>query len=565
MPPLAERSPNKSETAHEYRADLGRILSRSLTPETIDTYADDALNDLIELVENATTSFGRRHKDEFDSKRGLETAAFKHFGLGDVESTLDHIASVSERIHFIDTVIESAVEIDQVIIPPGGNDGFIPAGDGSFEKSSHVPRLKTVLFVLENDFGVDISDPKILEKGKVTPNMIRNEPYWSINVPKPGRTILVCDKDENVTYIFDQSAILESGITSDNLLNMPKSDLNDLISDQPLLGSRLVYSNHFVSRLIGRIKDPSTPDKHEKDELPERSYLYPKAPPNVLSMSGTARELRLGNKYQKVELAITALGQELWATPMYDFGGSKVVPGYTPEQRLAIGQYLIENDLLHEKAPNNIRSLSRFAIRLHVKKHEVEDAIIALGDTFGEVKQYRFHNQTSLGIDPVQRRKIYEYMKSNGKLIPKAISDDRSEKGLGDELGIDKATVGLAARKFRKEIGEEELGETPIKRFGRTDTRSYNPQQQSKLWGFLEFNSSLAEPAPEGIKSAPMISEEIGITPKFIYKAIKELEKENVFGSVGKYKFGTIPGDGYDHRQSELIIQRAISEYIRKV
>ena len=565
MPPLAERSPNKSETAHEYRADLGRILSRSLTPETIDTYADDALNDLIELVENATTSFGRRHKDEFDSKRGLETAAFKHFGLGDVESTLDHIASVSERIHFIDTVIESAVEIDQVIIPPGGNDGFIPAGDGSFEKASHIPRLKTVLFVLENDFGVDISDPKILEKGKVKPNMIRSEPYWSISVPELDRTILVCDEGENVTFIFDQSVMLESGISSDDLLNMPKPDLNDLVSQQPLLGSRLVYSNHFVSRLIGRIKDPSTPDKHEKDELPEHSYLYPKAPPNVLSMSGTARELGFRNKYHKVELAITALEQELGAISMYDFGGSKVVPGYTPEQRLAIGQYLTDNYLLLEKAPDNVRSLSRFASRLHVKKHEVEEAITALGDTLGEVMPYKFNNQPSLGLDPVQRRMVYEYLKSNGKLIPKAKPDDRSEKGLGDELGIDKATVGLAARKFRQQIGEEELGETPIKRFGRTDTRSYDHEQQSKLWGFLEFNGSLTEPAPEGIKSALMISEEVRIESHFIYKVIKELEKEKALGAVGKYKFGNMPGDGYDHHQSELIIQRAISEYIRKV
>jgi len=565
MPPLKEKVEIKSEKAHEYRADLGRILGRTLTPETIGTYADDALNDLIDLVENATTSFARRHKDEFDSKRDLETSAFKHFGLGDVESTLDHIASVSERIHHIDAVIEGATVLDQVIIPPSSNDGFIPAGDGSFEKAGNVPRLKTALFVLENDFSVDISDPKLLEKGKVTPNMIRNEPYWSINVPKLGRTILVCDKGENVTYIFNQSVMLELGISSDDLLNMPKPDLNDLVLDQPLLGSRLVYSNHFVSRLIGRIKDPSTPDKHMEDELPERSYLYPKAPSDILSMSGTTRELGLGNKYQKVELAITALGQELGATPMYDFGGSKVVSGYTLEQRLAIGRYLIDNDLLLERAPNNVRSLSRFASRLHVKKHEVEEAITALGDTLGEVKQHRFYNQTSLGIDSVQRRMVYEYLKSNGKLIPKANSDDRSEKGLGDELGIDRSTVGLAARKFRKEISEEELGETPIKRFGRTDTRSYDSEQQSKLWGFLEFNDSLTEPAPEGIKSAIMISEETRIKPQFIYKVIKELEEENVLGEVVKYKFGTTPGDGYDHHQSELIIQRTISESIRKM
>jgi len=564
MPSPAELLVNKSERAREYRAELDLILDRPLTPENIDAYADDALNDLIELVENATTSFSRRHKGEFGSRRDIEAAAFKHFGLGDIESTLDHIADISDRIHFIDAVIDSAIEYDIVTVPTSGNNGFIPAGDGSFEKVGSVPRLKTVLFVLENGFNVDISDHKLLTKGKVMPSMIRSEPYWSIDAPKLERTVLVCDEGENVTYVFDQLVMSEQGINNDELLNMSKSDLNDLVLEHPNLGSRLVYSKYFVSRLIDRINNPSTPEIHEQDEPHERSYLYPKAPLGVLSMSGTARQFGLGSKYQKVELAIKALEQDLGTVSIYDFGGSKTVPGYTLEQRLAIKQYLIDHNLIVDRAPDDVRSLSRFAGRLHVKKHVVDDAIIALGDTLGEVRKYRFYNYSALGIDHVQRRKIYEYLKINGKLIPKASPDDRSEKGLGDELGVDKSTIGRAAIRFRKEIGDEEFGETPIKRFGRTDSRSYDLEQQSKLWEFLEINGSLVEPAPKDFKSAIIISEKAKIEPHTIYKAIKELENENLLGEVHRYKFGSTPSASYDQHQTELIIQRAISEYTKE-
>ncbi len=120
----------RNENENVYRDRLTAILYRSLTPENIDSYADKALDELIELIEEVVQTVGHEPENGFASKKDQETAAFRQFGLGDVESVLDHIADLANEIHALDDAIGRATTNNRVITPPDPRQKpmIIPAG-----------------------------------------------------------------------------------------------------------------------------------------------------------------------------------------------------------------------------------------------------------------------------------------------------------------------------------------------------------------------------------------------------------------------------------------------------
>lgn len=183
-----------SYTPENFESNIQEVLSRRLTPETIDSYADTALEDLIVLSDRITTAYRKQPTIGYtEVNKDAEDAAFAYFKLDNLDMTLEHVAEVSDSIRTIDNVIAKARRIDTVIVPTDALSPLVKAGNGEYSDKKSENRLKSILFVLEHDFEVDIHDPSELKlTAGVEPNdMVRKSGYYMIEVPSLDRTVLV--------------------------------------------------------------------------------------------------------------------------------------------------------------------------------------------------------------------------------------------------------------------------------------------------------------------------------------------------------------------------------------
>ncbi|MEI6850669.1 MAG: hypothetical protein WCK26_01750 [Candidatus Saccharibacteria bacterium] len=488
MSPQHEASETRSEKACNYRGELVDILSRQLNPESIDSYANDALDDLISLVQKTTDSFSLQNIDVYDSARQMESAAFEYYELGDVETVLDNIADKVDEISQIDRIIDGATICKDIIIPTDKSPK-ITEGKGGFETNGSIPRLKTVLFVLSNDFDVDLnnSDQINLKKGLMADEMVRHDSYYLIEAPVLKRTILVCDEEGNATYVFNNSLMNESNITSVDLQKMTKSELSDLITETPLLGSKMRYSNHFVPRLIATIDDPGiSPEDLAAAELREgNSYLCPVAPDDVRSMSSMSGYLKLDKG--TVTDAIAELKEELGSTSSFRFNGH-VATGYTTEQQAIIEKYCEDKGLLVDVAPEGYLSLMGI-VKTHPFGYDTaQKAIEELGEKIGLTESFRFKQARAIGYSPDQQQIILDHLDENDKLFQHAPEGYRSCRGMAADIGVDKKTVSRAIKKLGDKIGQTEKY-----RFHRNKATGYSPEQQDIIKNYFSEKWSLKD------------------------------------------------------------------------
>lgn len=547
MLPYGERFIESDEAANNYKAELDGIISRPLTPESIDAYADQALEDLIIIVQKTISAFVSQSKCVYETKQDMENAAFDYYGLGNIEVTLDYIADKADEIRNLNTVISGAELINGIIVPPDPIEKRERMGSES-EVVELIPRLKTLLFVLSNDFDVDLNNPDEfrLKKGLIGRQMMRRESYYTVEIPKLKRTVLVCDERKNATYIFDLTVADKLGVSSDDLSGLTKIGLHNLLDKTPTLGSSLRYSNHFVSRIIKAIEDPKTiPDDSINIETVENSYLIPKAPKGVVSMTGFA--ISLGIAAPTLAKAVDELGGILGEQVTYRFGSSVFVPGYSPEKQEIIKEYLDTQGLLVEEAPAEVLSRHGTAKELGIRDVLVSEAIKALGDELDDTKTYRFRNIRAAGYTTDQRTKINNYIISQEGFAPNAPEGYHTERGIAKDLGVAQDTIAKAV----EELGEK-LCETPKYKFPTRVTIGYSPVQQKQVQAYLETTGKLQEQAPEGIKSASLIAKEQGVSFPAVIRSIKKLGEE--LGEVEIYKFVSTPADGYSQDQQNKIV-----------
>lgn len=176
----------------DFQTKLDAILGRTLTARNINAYADDALYDLVVLVEEivAGTRYIFPLSDIENERRALADASLDP---DTIDQTLNHIANVAESTHRLDElIIKKAKFTDTVLVPPdAAKVAPIVAGDGSFEKPKEcIPKLKTLLLLLETEFGIDLENdtelPPILE-GPIHPGMVRSTTYKLVNIPSLNR------------------------------------------------------------------------------------------------------------------------------------------------------------------------------------------------------------------------------------------------------------------------------------------------------------------------------------------------------------------------------------------
>ena len=245
-----------------YQEKLDGILSRELTPENIDTYADDAMDGLAGLIDELRND--PAYKWDFTlnaSSKEQEDEMLRQILGVDVAEVLDRIDYMGNDTDDLDEVVQKGRQNEEqrVYIPPDAS-APLTAGTEKYEEGEKVSKAKAALFVLENDFGVDLNNPEEFQMstGVVTERMMRKTSYDIINALKLDRLIVSCDEIGNRTFVFDTKKLAEQGINIDEIKGFTKQEIQQLLDNNPAVGTGLVYSEKgYLAALSEKIKDPT--------------------------------------------------------------------------------------------------------------------------------------------------------------------------------------------------------------------------------------------------------------------------------------------------------------------
>lgn len=255
-----------------FKQRLDAILNKQITVENIETFADEALDKTIKLTEDISKEYETNGVLNAGpaSMREKEDFAFSALELPNLQEVLQSIIDVKERIDRIRKDIgESNINADKVLIPPQ-HDSPLTLNNGTgqgIEKKKLIPRLLTLLYILETDFDIKKEQVKIIE-GKVTPEMVRQTPYVRVEVTDMGRLIYICDEEGNASYVFDTDKLEEAGISTETLDVSDKGAINELIVKHPGIGARVIQTKNWRMK-ISELLDNPIPEK-SLEENPEK-------------------------------------------------------------------------------------------------------------------------------------------------------------------------------------------------------------------------------------------------------------------------------------------------------
>ena len=99
----------------DFASSVEEIINQPLTVENVDTYAEDALDKLIQLVDEMVQAYKHQLTIWLDSSAESENAAFAYYGVEEIGELLDHIAAKAEQLIAIDTAIGQIESTDYVL------------------------------------------------------------------------------------------------------------------------------------------------------------------------------------------------------------------------------------------------------------------------------------------------------------------------------------------------------------------------------------------------------------------------------------------------------------------
>ncbi|MES2437411.1 MAG: hypothetical protein V4519_05375 [Patescibacteria group bacterium] len=241
---------NRMERMKIYKERLSSIIGRQLNVENINEFADDILKDLINFTEEVVHEYSKTLNEIPLTKKELEDKAFAEYELTNVPELLDASQKKAEQLQNIELYIQKhTAHVDDVITPPDTTGNTIIPGDTKYEPRKILPRVKTLLYILENDLNVDLGTISLVE-GNVTHDMVRNQSYITIAIPDLNRCVNVCDEEGNASYIFDISEIENENLTIHDIDRMTKEEKNSLIREHPLIGRRLIQTSLWRTHII---------------------------------------------------------------------------------------------------------------------------------------------------------------------------------------------------------------------------------------------------------------------------------------------------------------------------
>lgn len=429
---------------------LDHILSRPIKPETINGYASAALEAVVELVQDASVDYRSATYDVHPNQASLEDAAFRHHGLSNIGRILDHISCKADELDDIDRIIEQTLVEPHMIIPPSTLPGVKGNGQAEFKQNGIQPRLKTILFMLANEFGLDLNDPREVKlplKGKNDPDAMRQESYALLEIPALNRVILVCDEVGNATYVLDSAELQKAEISQPQLITMTKPELDKSLAANAALGSRLIYTDNYVENIVDLLRKPDLADAATDitDGCLPKSYLMPDVETEVISVYEFSRLHGCTRQH------IKRLAEEEGMTiDKYKLAGKMPFWGLAAEQQLILKQ-LLES----EKSATDYDAVS---LQSFVNEHDIERSTVINilgGDT--ELQVFKFENRgRALGLTSSQQKTVLE---SPLMQTPRAEEGEAvSLRAFSLKLGINPKTIVQLADTTGIELGLYRFG-----------------------------------------------------------------------------------------------------------
>lgn len=547
-----------------YGKRLSSLLSTELTPKNIDNYADSALGGLITLIEEVLDNYSQDMPTADLNLAELEDKAFAYYDLPNISDTLDYLAIVRNSLRDIDVVIEKASSINSVIIPTDKTKTITKStGEGVFERPTRESRVKTVLFMLQQDYEIDVKNSESLTiiSGTLNGDMIRKSSYYLIAVPGLQRSMLVCDEDGNASYVFDQDRMNQYGIDNDDLMAKMKPELNSLIEDHEGLGKRIVFNKNFMDRIRDSIdNDLVSKDDSDYDQgidLSKRNqYLKPKkaesAPSDYISVNVAIRQLRTHRStlYEAIK--------ECQSDPNMDFGK---VGFYQFNTRYSDGLSPYQLDLIESKlslfelapsAPPGCLSVCEVAIMLGVKRSTLDKAIKECRSDpdmdFGALNLNKFRTRYAPSLLPYQ----IDLVKTKLILADLAPDGYLSGNGIAEMLSVSRSMVFRAIEECKND-NSINFGEVMKCRFNTRSIDGFSPRQI----GLVEARIALYDPVSTGCLSVNGIADKFGVNYHTVARAIKDCKME--IGDANLLYFNGKKLKAYSPSQQDVII-----EYLRK-
>ena len=444
---------------------MSEAIDRPLTLENTDTYVDDALGAVINLVEGVVAEYDAQSGAEWQqlgeaNGKEREDAALKHFGLEDVEAILRHLVYKASQFAVIDRVIAQANKSSDVFVPPDSAPVPQVTGSGTgMEKKGKQPKLKNLLVMLKSEFGIDPDDPEAVSivRGSVNPNMMREEPYYQVTVPGIDKVILVCQEYGNATFVFNGEWVrgqVSANHPSENeperpLTDYTKEELSKLIKDNPEQGARIMATKNFTANLVNALKGGFSQQKLDKPV--DTRYLrsskdLPPVPDGYATISEIGEELGIQEEKDKVtirNIAIALEKQGKITRGTYRSRNGRPILAFTEKDARLIVE---ETKRRTAPIPEGYVSVAKFAGE-HQQRKGGHD--ITYPDMSCAIKQFELNPVKIGGFLYLPEDEARQVVAMVEQLVSERLAVKRREKislkGLSDAIGEDYTAVRRAA------------------------------------------------------------------------------------------------------------------------
>jgi hypothetical protein len=267
--------PNYKELKEQFKQRLDAIIYKGLTVENIETFADEALNELVYLNKDILEKY--RENLPFGpqlNEQRQEDDAYGQLELPNIQEILVKIIEARSRIEKIkEQLIKNRQFSDKIITPPQEEFEITPGNGEGLKQLELFPRLLTLVYILETDFEINQNNIQITE-GKVTDQMMRKEPYFRVEIPELNRAVYICNEEGNASYVFDTERLKSLRIPLNDLDIDDKGDKNSLIAMHPGTGARIIQTKKWrrnISKLLSekipeqKFATQDTIEKFEKE------------------------------------------------------------------------------------------------------------------------------------------------------------------------------------------------------------------------------------------------------------------------------------------------------------
>ena len=518
----------------DFAGSVEEIINQPLTVENVDTYAEAALDKLIQLINDMVQVYNHQPTIWLDNSAERENAAFAYYGIEPLNELLDHIAAKAEQLIAIDTVIGQIESIGDVFVPPDDRPGPTTSASEAPNRESvtRQPRLKTLLFVLANEFGIEPSSEALrIRRGEVE-TMMRQEPYHEVNIPPLERTVLICDAYGNGTFVFDTTQLPEEERAK--LATYTKTQLAGVMEQYPGCGVSVRCDQQFVPHLVAALAN----DIQQSAGVDTRrggNYLNPPQANEEGTMNANQLAAKFGVAYRTVVRHIAELNQEglLGCVAKRDWYGEEQSI-FTEEQAEVIRKRLEERGLFTQPPPEGYLTITALA-------KTVDVTVMALIRIARELKKAGVlsdgiecrSGQVHEFYSPEQQAMIMRKAQENGLFAPPPpegyamISTAAKCLGVGLKLvrdAIDSLNLQLEIYRFVAESGQVRIRE------------GLSPEQVDEIGKYLR-SEGYTKLAPEGYQVKKEIMRELHCSaPRFDRIIDSLIRNDPNFGQPSRYR-----------------------------